>query len=160
MKYGYLNFLKRGIQAASAPFCAPMQLFHGVAAHLAASGADWIFVPRIRSLPGVTGQRCSIVCPIVQAAPKVVEHALGSTGGAAPRILAPVINIGAGNLESKEFLESCRKCAIINLCMLCPAHAHLETGELDKPSDVFCKIAHARAEALKKRMSPDKAKIC
>ena len=106
------GFLKRGIQSASAPFCAPMQLFHGVAAHLAASGADWIFVPMIRSLPGVTGQRCSIVCPIVQAAPKVVEHALGSTGCAAPRILAPVINIGAGNLESKEFLESCDSLAI------------------------------------------------
>ena len=58
--------LKRGIQSANAPFCAPMQLFHGVAEKLAATGADWMFVPMIRSLPGVPGQRCAAVCPIVQ----------------------------------------------------------------------------------------------
>lgn len=48
----------------------------------------------------------------------------------------------------KEFLEKCRKCPIINLCIWCPAHSHLETAELDKPVDYFCKVAHARAESL------------
>ena len=48
----------------------------------------------------------------------------------------------------KEFLESCRVCPIINLCMWCPAHAHLETGEIDAPVDYFCTVAHARAKAL------------
>ena len=37
-------------------------------------GADWMFVPMIRSLPGAPGQRCSVICPIVQGAPKVVER--------------------------------------------------------------------------------------
>ncbi len=50
-----------------------------------------------------------------------------------------------------EFLEKCRVCPLINLCMWCPAHAYLETGELDKPVDYFCKLAHTRVEALKKR---------
>jgi radical SAM protein with 4Fe4S-binding SPASM domain len=50
--------------------------------------------------------------------------------------------------ERKEFLQTCRTCPIINLCMWCPAHAHLETGELDAPVAYFCKVAHARAEAL------------
>jgi len=51
--------------------------------------------------------------------------------------------------ERKNFLEKCRVCPIINLCMWCPAHAYLETGEMDSPVEYFCKTAHARAEALK-----------
>jgi radical SAM protein with 4Fe4S-binding SPASM domain len=47
-----------------------------------------------------------------------------------------------------EFLERCRRCPIVNLCLWCPAHAHLETGELDGFSPYFCAVAHARAEAL------------
>jgi radical SAM protein with 4Fe4S-binding SPASM domain len=49
----------------------------------------------------------------------------------------------------KEFLKSCRSCNIINLCMWCPAHAHLECGEMDGHVDYFCQVAHARAEAIK-----------
>ena len=48
----------------------------------------------------------------------------------------------------KEFLEKCRKCSIINLCLWCPAHAHLETGEMDSVVDYFCRVAHARADSL------------
>jgi radical SAM protein with 4Fe4S-binding SPASM domain len=48
----------------------------------------------------------------------------------------------------KEFLETCRKCPLINLCLWCPAHAHLETGEMDIQVPYFCAVAHARAEAL------------
>lgn len=51
--------------------------------------------------------------------------------------------------SSRTFLETCRRCPIINLCLWCPAHAHLETGELDGFSDYFCAVAHARAQALK-----------
>jgi radical SAM protein with 4Fe4S-binding SPASM domain len=52
--------------------------------------------------------------------------------------------------QKKEFLETCRKCALVNLCLWCPAHAHLETGELDGATPYFCEVAHARAEAIKK----------
>ena len=48
----------------------------------------------------------------------------------------------------EEFLTKCRKCPILNLCMWCPGTSHLETGQLDMPVDYFCKVAHARAEAL------------
>jgi radical SAM protein with 4Fe4S-binding SPASM domain len=51
--------------------------------------------------------------------------------------------------HSREFLEKCRRCPLINLCLWCPAHAHLETGELDGAVPYFCEVAHARAEALK-----------
>jgi len=48
----------------------------------------------------------------------------------------------------KEFLERCRVCPIINLCLWCPAHAYLETGEMDTVVDYFCRVAHARGNAL------------
>jgi radical SAM protein with 4Fe4S-binding SPASM domain len=50
--------------------------------------------------------------------------------------------------DRKEFLNTCRVCPWVNLCMWCPAHAYLETGELDAPVDYFCKTAHARAEMM------------
>lgn len=49
----------------------------------------------------------------------------------------------------QEFLERCHRCPIINLCLWCPAHSHLETGVLDKPVEYFCQVAHARAANLK-----------
>lgn len=48
------------------------------------------------------------------------------------------------------FLKKCRVCSIFNLCIWCPAHAHLETGQLDQPVDYFCELAHARAAAIKR----------
>lgn len=48
-----------------------------------------------------------------------------------------------------EYLNTCRKCAIINLCLHCAAHAHLETGRLDGATPYFCEVAHARSLAIK-----------
>jgi radical SAM protein with 4Fe4S-binding SPASM domain len=50
--------------------------------------------------------------------------------------------------ERKELLQTCRSCPIVNLCLWCPAHAYLESGELDAPVEYFCRVAHARAEML------------
>jgi radical SAM protein with 4Fe4S-binding SPASM domain len=52
--------------------------------------------------------------------------------------------------NNKEFIDRCCECTISNLCLCCPAHAWLESGQLDKPIDYFCDVAHARAEALSK----------
>ncbi len=51
--------------------------------------------------------------------------------------------------DKRSFLDSCRKCPIVNLCLWCPAHAHLETGELDGATPYFCELAHARAAAIR-----------
>jgi len=133
-----LATLKRGTQAATVPFCAPMQLFHGLVENLAAAGAEWIFVPMLRSLPRAEGQRCSVVGPVVQSAPDLMRWILNSRPATAslvatkaggldwdgrrttpnsdpapppPRMLAPVIDFGDGNLESKPFLNSCERLA-------------------------------------------------
>ena len=51
--------------------------------------------------------------------------------------------------DSKYFLDRCKVCPIINLCMWCPANAYLETGELDGMVEYFCEVAHARKNVLK-----------
>lgn len=53
--------------------------------------------------------------------------------------------------SNKEFLSKCHRCSLINLCLWCPAHAHLELGALDVPVDYFCETAHARAASITKR---------
>ncbi|MDD4940503.1 MAG: radical SAM protein [Candidatus Omnitrophica bacterium] len=55
--------------------------------------------------------------------------------------------------DRKEYLDKCRKCAIFNLCLWCPAHSYLENGHLDKPVEYFCKVAHARARSLRRAAS-------
>jgi radical SAM protein with 4Fe4S-binding SPASM domain len=52
--------------------------------------------------------------------------------------------------QRRELHEKCGRCNVINLCLWCPAHAYLETGELDLPVDSFCEIAHARAAMIEK----------
>jgi radical SAM protein with 4Fe4S-binding SPASM domain len=51
--------------------------------------------------------------------------------------------------SSPEFMETCRRCKLVDLCLWCPAHAHLETGMMDGATPYFCSVAHARAALLK-----------
>jgi len=53
----------------------------------------------------------------------------------------------------REFLDKCLGCSIVNLCMWCPAQAHLETGAMDATVDYFCRVAHARTELCGKSVS-------
>lgn len=55
--------------------------------------------------------------------------------------------------SDQKFLERCRRCPIINLCLWCPAHAHLESGRMDAWNEYFCDVAHARAEAISSALS-------
>jgi radical SAM protein with 4Fe4S-binding SPASM domain len=57
--------------------------------------------------------------------------------------------------SNPEFLNKCRDCPIINLCLWCPAHAHLESGQMDDIVPYFCQVAHARAAALQKSLQTD-----
>ena len=53
--------------------------------------------------------------------------------------------------QNPDFLSKCRDCPVINLCLWCPARAHLETGAIDGWSPYFCEAAHARAAAVRER---------
>jgi radical SAM protein with 4Fe4S-binding SPASM domain len=54
--------------------------------------------------------------------------------------------------RNRGFLDTCRKCPRLDFCSWCPAHAHLETGDMDARAPYFCAIAHARAEAISARL--------
>jgi len=56
--------------------------------------------------------------------------------------------------DKKEFLENCRTCPIINLCLWCPAHSYLEQGVPDEPVEYFCRTAHERYSRLKSLDKP------
>ena len=99
--------LKRGIEAAAVPFCAPMQQYHGVVAGMAEGSPDFLFLPMIRELPRVDGEPHSAACPITQGAPDVLRPILA--GG--PRILSPVVDMGPGLFDSPAFRASCRSLA-------------------------------------------------
>jgi radical SAM protein with 4Fe4S-binding SPASM domain len=55
--------------------------------------------------------------------------------------------------NNPRWKETCRSCTIPNLCIECPAHAHLETGLLDGETPYFCEVAHARAAALQETVT-------
>ncbi|HEX9243513.1 MAG TPA: acyl-CoA dehydratase activase-related protein [Anaeromyxobacter sp.] len=101
--------LRRGIEAANVPFCAPMQQYHGIVQELAATGAPYVFLPMLRELPPVRDEKHTWLCPIVQGAPDVLRHDLA--GALGPRMLSPVLRTGEGFLESERFLEGIRALA-------------------------------------------------
>lgn len=53
--------------------------------------------------------------------------------------------------SDQKFLQACRTCPIVNLCLWCPANACLETGKMDGFSQYFCQVAHARLNAIQAR---------
>ncbi len=95
--------LKRGIAGASVPYCAPMQIHHGVIARILDDRPDLLFLPRLRELPRVKDETHAVTCPIVQAGPDLVAH---MTKGTATRIISPRIDIGPGNYGSPRFRDS------------------------------------------------------
>ncbi|MCX6878240.1 MAG: acyl-CoA dehydratase activase-related protein [Verrucomicrobia bacterium] len=103
------SVLKRGVKEANIPYCAPMQLYHGLTSLMAEAPADFLFLPMLRSLPRVDREPYSKVCPVVQASPWLLRHDLAAklTG----RVLSPVIDVGAGNYDSAEFRQSCASLA-------------------------------------------------
>jgi predicted CoA-substrate-specific enzyme activase len=103
---GERDALRRGIEAAHIPFCAPMQQYHGIVGAMADTGADFLFLPMLRDLPAVADEQHTWLCPIVQGGVDVVRSDLAEALGG--RVLSPVVRTGAGFLESDRFLEAIR----------------------------------------------------
>lgn len=99
--------LKRGIEEANVPWCAPMQLFHGAIAEMVEEKPDFVLAPRIRELPRQKGEVHAVTCPIVQASPDVVARVVRD----GVKLLTPRIDLGEENLDSDRFRESCQRVA-------------------------------------------------
>lgn len=117
------DVLRRGIEEANVPWCAPMQLFHGAVAKLAEDRPDFLLLPRLRELPRQCGEEHAVTCPIVQAAPDVVRRVAGEVA-----LLSPVLDMGEDNLDSRRFRDSALRLA-----------AELGVKDLDRVSLAFDK---------------------
>ena len=135
--------LKRGIQEANVPFCAPMQQFHGLVSRMAETGADRLFIPMIRSLPRVDGEPYAVSCPIAQACPDLLRWDLGEA--ATDRVLSPVIDVGEGNLDSAEFLAGCEQLARQVGCADGWRRAHRRGAEAQTNFETACLAIGRRA---------------
>ena len=65
-----------------------------------------------------------------------------------------VHRVRAMRTENAELLKTCGSCSYTNLCLWCPAHAHLETGDLEGATPYFCAVAHARVQAAQEGSQP------
>lgn len=50
--------------------------------------------------------------------------------------------------ENPDYTAGCRVCGRQNICPWCPAHADLETNQMDAPVEYFCEIAAKREKAF------------
>ncbi len=124
--------LKRGIEEANVPLCAPVQLYNGLVSAMAEEAPDYIFVPMIREVPRVGDESHSSVCPIAQASPDLLRWTLGGEQGS--KLITPVVDIGPGRLDSVAFLDSCRRVACgfgINDASWRNAYEHARAEQLD-----------------------------
>jgi len=111
--------LKRGIEEATVPFCAPMQLYQGVTAQILDPGQadppDFLFLPRLRDLPRQKTEFHAATCPIVQGSPDIIRKLAGAAGESGEagrdqhtRVIASRVDMALGNLRSERFRESCQ----------------------------------------------------
>jgi predicted CoA-substrate-specific enzyme activase len=101
--------LKRGIEESNVPFCAPLQLYHGIVAELAAEQPDYLFLPRMRDLPRVQDEPRAFSCPLAQGSPDLLRWDVPA--GRRTKILDPVVAMGSDNLDSGELSETCAELA-------------------------------------------------
>ncbi len=97
--------LKRGTERSAVSYCAPMKLYHGLVSRMAEDRPDFLFLPMLRSLPGLQYESDSVVCPIVQASADLLRADLGTN--LRSRLLSPVIDAGPGGLRSERFANAC-----------------------------------------------------
>lgn len=107
------KILKKGIERANVPYCAPMQHYHGLI-HLMLNQSrtdsmqdnegDIIFLPMVRDLPKIQDESHSVLCPIVQASPEILLQDYGTE--LRQKILAPVIDFGDGGYDSPTLAKN------------------------------------------------------
>ena len=104
--------LKRGIEEANVPFCAPMQLYQGAISAMLADedlGASYILEPRVRDLPRNRDERHATTCPIVQGSPDVIRKL--RPPGSGPKLVITEVDMDGDNLMGSGFRRCARRLA-------------------------------------------------
>jgi len=101
------RILRKGIEGARVPFCAPMQMYHGVFFELAEGKPDYAFIPVLKELPPVKKEVNTTLCPLVMAAPDLLEDLIGPDISK-DRILRTSISFAGEGYDGAAFRESLR----------------------------------------------------
>lgn len=102
--------LRRGIEGARIPYCAPMQMYHGVFFDLIDTKPDYVLLPMVEELPAASTEQYSTLCPIVQASPDLVGSLLENDLSRS-RILRPIMRFDGAGYDGKPFQAEMRKMA-------------------------------------------------
>jgi len=100
--------LRGGVEGARVPFCAPVQMIHGVYFELAGRRPDWLFMPLLESMPRVGEEEHSTLCPMVLAMPDLVGGLIQSES---TQVLRPVISFDDNGYRGKALRRSLRELA-------------------------------------------------
>jgi activator of 2-hydroxyglutaryl-CoA dehydratase/predicted nucleotide-binding protein (sugar kinase/HSP70/actin superfamily) len=101
--------LRRGIEGARIPYCAPMQIAHGALFELADTKPDYLLIPMLQELPRVRSEPYAVLCPIVQALPDLVGGLLPDGGS---KILRPTVRFDRAGYDGPAFRASMRTLAV------------------------------------------------
>lgn len=100
--------LRRGIEGAVLPYCAPLQLYHGVFFEALEHTADYLLIPMLKSLPRVAGEEYAGLCPMELASPDLLANVLSA---AKPTILRPVLEFDQDGYDGALFRRGMRALA-------------------------------------------------
>ena len=78
--------------------------------------------------------------------PECIEDLRKTSVRKARQALLPKVRAMQSN--DPAFVQNCGACALVILCIWCPAHAFLETGHMDKPCRYFCEVAETRKASI------------
>ncbi len=104
------RILKRGIEQANVPFCAPMQQYRGLVDAMAEDRPDFLFLPMILTLEKVDDELNSTVCPIVQGSADMLRLDLQDSL-AATEVLSPILELRDGGVRAPSVTKACQEIA-------------------------------------------------
>ncbi len=103
--------LRKGIEGARVPYCAPMQMYHGVFFEIAEARPDFALLPMLQELPRVAAEEHSVLCPIVQASPDLIGGVIEGHGSPT-KLLRPTVKFDEQGYLGARFRESMRALAV------------------------------------------------
>lgn len=110
-RHGTGQTLRKGIEGARVPYCAPMQMFHGLVFEMIAEQKpSYLLLPMVQELPPSASERYSVLCPIVQASPDLVGSLVQSDLGSG-QIVRPIIRFEGEGYDGAAFADSMRELA-------------------------------------------------
>ena len=93
------KLIHAGLEHVTAETCLPIKAAHGHVADLLAKGADYIFLPSMVDLPGLSqDMERSYSCPYVQSVPYIISSAMDVEKKA--KVLRPVVHLDRGFKET------------------------------------------------------------